>query len=635
MVAKSIKDSKFPIAYWSEYSQPIISNLELKKTSQGEFHGPCPNCSGVDRFWIKEFNGEVLVNCRKCQDYKAIKDKLKDMSLWPTQSSAPPVRKEVRTESQVDWPESNDMSKHPYLEKKKLSLHNAKIEGDKLVISIIDVTGKRVGYQYIDAEGKKKFSYNMPVVGHFSVIGGPIKDFAYITEGWANAATIHEATDKPTIFALSANNIPSVVDAISQSKPKCELVVAGDNDEAGRKACETTFEQHGVEYILPEQEGWDFSDLWVIQGREATRKALTVANVMDQIFMPEDAVPQLSRNYLIKRWLTEGGMSVIYGQSNVGKSFFALDMGCHVGGDNDWNGSKVNGGSVLYLATEGGMAFHNRVVALRQHYPNQNNVKLAVRPSPVNLLDPDVDMASLVKLCAEISKRHGPLKMIVVDTLSRAMAGGNENAPEAMTSVISNCDKLRIITKAHVSIVHHSGKDKAAGARGHSSLRAATDSEIELEHDEVTGLRTAKSTKQRDMETGTVFTFKLKVVELGIDEDGDAVTTCVIHEASESEIAEASKPKIKGKNQLIMRNAFTQLRGEGVGQPNHAGAGFPEPRTYWMIQEEDLRNHFLGKVSNASNPRSSYKQAIDALISAGHLVQNDGFVWFLDGEGKC
>jgi len=319
----------------------------------------------------------------------------------------------------------------------------------------------------------------------------------------------------------------------------------------------------------------------------------------------------------------------------VGKSFFALDLAWHIACGEEWNGHKVIGGSVLYLATEGGMAFHNRVVALRKKYPEHKNVKLAVRPAPVNLLDGEVDMAVLEKLCREVSRKHGQVKCIFVDTLSRSMAGGNENSPEDMTKFIGNCDKLREITSAHLDVVHHSGKDKAAGARGHSSLRAATDTEIELDYDENTGLRTAKATKQRDMETGVIFQFKLNVIELGVDEDGDSVTTCTVVQATESEIEEANKPRIKGKNQVLIRKVFTQLRGEGVGQPNPGGVGWPEPRTYWVISEETLKDHFIGKVSSAANPRSTYKQAVDALIGAGHMVINDGHVWFTDNEGKC
>jgi hypothetical protein len=624
-------ETRYPTASWGEFGHSIINNLDLKKTAQGEFHGPCPSCSGTDRFWIKEFQGEVMVNCRKCNDYKSIKDRLRDLSLWPEEGH---VSQPAEKKTDIDWPERDPMSNHPYLEKKRINLHNAKIEGDRLIIPVIDATGRKVGSQSIDADGRKKFSYQLPVIGNFSVIGGPITDFTYIAEGWATAATVHEATGKPCVFALNAGNIVPVVEVLQRVKPSAELVIAGDNDAAGIKECERAFEEFGVDHLLPEQEGWDFSDLWIAQGPEATKKALTVESVMDQVFMPSDAIPQLSRNYLVKGWLGEGQMSVIYGPSNVGKSFFALDMSWHVSCSETWNGHKVIGGSVLYLATEGGMAFHNRVVALSKQYPDHKDVKLAVRPAPVNLLDGEIDMVVLEKLCREVSRRHGKVKLIVVDTLSRSMAGGNENSPEDMTRFIGNCDKMRNMTGAHVAIVHHSGKDKAAGARGHSSLRAATDTEIELDYDENTGMRTAKATKQRDMETGALFSFKLNVVDLGKDEDGDVVTTCTVKQASESEIEEANRPRIKGKNQVLIRQVFTQLRGEGIGKPNPAGAGFPEPRTYWMISEETVKDHFAGKVSSSSNPRSVYKQAMDALIGSGHAVLNDGFIWFTDTNGQ-
>jgi hypothetical protein len=76
-------------------------------------------------------------------------------------------------------------------------------------------------------------------------------------------------------------------------------------------------------------------------------------------------------------------------------------------------------------------------------------------------------------------------------------------------------------------IVHHTGKDVAKGARGHSSLRAATDTEIEVSVDE-TELRAARVTKQRDLPGGEEFAFRLDAVGLGVDEDGDAVTTCIV-----------------------------------------------------------------------------------------------------------
>jgi len=74
--------------------------------------------------------------------------------------------------------------------------------------------------------------------------------------------------------------------------------------------------------------------------------------------------------------------------------------------------------------------------------------------------------------------------------------------------------------------VHHSGKDQARGARGHSLLRAATDTEIEIIDNG--GIRTATVTKQRDLECTGQFAFKLKPVEIGTDRRGKPITSCVV-----------------------------------------------------------------------------------------------------------
>lgn len=138
-----------------------------------------------------------------------------------------------------------------------------------------------------------------------------------------------------------------------QAKPDCTFVVAGDNDEAGIKACERAQEDHGVEYILPDMEGWDYSDMWLERGPDETAQALKIESVISQVFFPYDAKPQLSSNYLMKGWFGEGQMSVIYGPSNVGKSFFVLDIAWHISASEAWNNNKVSGGSVLYLALKG------------------------------------------------------------------------------------------------------------------------------------------------------------------------------------------------------------------------------------------------------------------------------------------
>ena len=349
-----------------------------------------------------------------------------------------------------------------------------------------------------------------------------------------------------------------------------------------------------------------------------------------QIFWAAEAQPVLTQSYLVKGWLGAGQMSVVYGPSNVGKSFIVLDLAYHVAAGMEWQGSKINGGPVLYLATEGGHAFKNRVFALTQKH-GSTNVPLAVRASPVDLLHPEADMPELGALCQQIEQQHGKLAMIVVDTLSRAMSGGDENGPSDMTAFINNLDALRDFTGAHVLIVHHTGKDAAQGARGHSSLRAATDTEIELELNGT--IRTATATKQRDLEPKKPITFQLKVHELGLDADGDQVTTCTIEKANDQDVEDSKKKKPTGRNQIALVQAFKQMRDDGIGMKNPGGVGWPEIHTYWAIDEADFGKFAQGKLAGA-NPRAGYKQALEGLLLSGYMTQNEGYLWVSAKEGR-
>ena len=353
---------------------------------------------------------------------------------------------------------------------------------------------------------------------------------------------------------------------------------------------------------------------------------------LHRVFKLSDAKPVLKSSYLIKGWLGRSQMSVVYGPSNVGKSFFCLDMAFSVAASVPWNGARVRGGAVLYLATEGGNAFRNRVYALREA-KEVSDAPLLVRPSPVDLLRAEVDMPALMELCDEIKTDYGQIAMIVVDTLSRAMAGGNENGPEDMTRLIGNLDALRDLTDAHIMVVHHSGKDIAAGSRGHSSLRAATDTEIELTVED-SGLRIAKTTKQRDMEPQPPFGFTLKTHPLGEDEDGDKVTTCTILPASDEDVKEAKRKKRPtSKNQVMIWDIFTDLKLGDRGNPNPAGDGWPEPNTVWCIPEDEIKEAFYGKYVG-ENKISAYNSALTGLINNGFMVKNQNYLWKLGKDAN-
>lgn len=246
--------------------------------------------------------------------------------------------------------------------------------------------------------------------------------------------------------------------------------------------------------------------------------------------------------------LTESGSSVLYGPSNTGKTFWIVDLGVAVASGTAFRGElEVEQGAVIYIALEGAHGAKNRIRALKESGKLKPGTPFYLIFDSVSLLEIGhaARLAETVTMVAEDADVK--VKLVIIDTMARAMAGGDENSGKDMTSAVSSIDAVRAATEAHVCVVHHCGKDEAKGARGHSSLRAAVDTEIEVTHSEGNGVSTVRVTKQRDLPIGEPMPFTLKVVTLGINRRGKPITSCVVqHEAS----AMASKPGKAGRKPI-------------------------------------------------------------------------------------
>jgi hypothetical protein len=231
----------------------------------------------------------------------------------------------------------------------------------------------------------------------------------------------------------------------------------------------------------------------------------------------------LSTKPLVKGLLDQGAMTVLYGESNTGKTFVAMDLAWHIAAGRSWGGMKVTPMPTVYIAAEGGVGARKRAAAILAKYGEAAaDVPFYYVLHPVDLLDPNADLGPLIEILKELEEELGPLGLVGVDTVSRAMAGGDENSSTDMGALVRHFDAIRAATGAHLLAVHHSGKDRAKGARGHSLLRAATDTEIEIADGQIT------VTKQRDLDKSFASGFVLEPVVLGVDEDGAPVSSCTV-----------------------------------------------------------------------------------------------------------
>lgn len=196
---------------------------------------------------------------------------------------------------------------------------------------------------------------------------------------------------------------------------------------------------------------------------------------------------------LMAELLMQDSLAMLYGASGSGKSFVALDWAACVATGTPWFGRLIESAAVLYVVAEGVSGIGQRLAAWAAHRGRRLEEldQLAFLPGRCDLSSPGE-----VAVLSRAARRLGT-RLVVFDTLARNTPAADENSGRDMGRVVEHLDGLRRgLDGATVLVVHHSGKDIDRGARGHSSLRAAMDTEIELKGAE--GILPLKVTKQKD-----------------------------------------------------------------------------------------------------------------------------------------
>jgi len=317
---------------------------------------------------------------------------------------------------------------------------------------------------------------------------------------------------------------------------------------------------------------------------------------LDVVFADQLGTTFTPPDEIVQGVLTAGAGSVLYGDSNSGKTFAAIDMCCAIARGIPWLGRKTEQGLVIYLGTEAPASIISRLQAYQMHY----QVKVpdfAIVKNPINLFNDDGDTNRLIDCVKEIEHdRNKKAQLIVGDTLSRMSSGANENSSD-MNVVVERFDMIRAVTGSHFMLIHHCGKNAAAGMRGWSGVRAAIDTEIEVT-DSLAG-KCCEITKQRDLPSkGDRIGFSLEVVEIGRTKWGDPMTSCIVN-AADAPVKQAQKRESEVGGAIV---EFLLNRGTG-------------------IKKQELKKHFDGRYADGT----VYRQ-IKKMVDGGQLFEVAGVV---------
>ncbi len=257
-------------------------------------------------------------------------------------------------------------------------------------------------------------------------------------------------------------------------------------------------------------------------------------------------------SWIVRGVVPRADLMVIYGESGAGKSFAALDLCMSIARGEPWRDLRTRAVPVVYVVAEGSGGFRARLLAYAQHHEvDLAGIPFGIVHTPPNMLEPG-DARQLIKAV----NAWGPCGVVVLDTLAQAMPGGNENAGEDLGKVLAHCRALRRATGALVILVHHSGKDASKGARGWSGLRAAADAEIEVLR--VGTGRVIRVRKQKDGDDSGEWGFDLAPRVVGVDDEGEEVSSMVVVPAALPAPDPTAGPK-RGKVETLVLAVIVEI----------------------------------------------------------------------------
>jgi putative DNA primase/helicase len=184
---------------------------------------------------------------------------------------------------------------HPYLRQKRIRAYGLKMDRDgELVAPLRDIAGKLWNIERITLEGYDSMEKEGRWEGCFHTVGEASFQYSaeiLITAGYAAAASVYQATGRPTIVAFGSDNLKAVALEIKRVYRK-PIIILGDHDaylpdwmdlvrRSAKKTASEVAAEVGAVCVFPgftpeemQHNYTDFNDLHQVRGLEAVKEQL-------------------------------------------------------------------------------------------------------------------------------------------------------------------------------------------------------------------------------------------------------------------------------------------------------------------------------------------------------------------------
>jgi hypothetical protein len=485
-----------------------------------------------------------------------------------------------------------------------------------------------------DLRGVERVIYRLPEVLEAVASEHPV----FVVEGEKDANRLWSLNIPATTCPQGAGKWQ---DSMSSDFPGATLYVIPDNDKPGREHADkvaASLTQAGATVCIVNLPGLaEHADVsnWLDAGGAAD--VLYQLAERAPLWSPDNAgqpprfelVPfdQISwtaeGEYLVKGMIPLVGLTLCYGPPKCGKSFWAYDVAMHVARGMEYRGRCVRQGAVVYVAAEGGRGFTKRAEGYRRRYGGDGAPFYLVTARP----DLSADHGQLI---ADIrAQLAGVLPVaIFVDTVNRTLVG-SESKDADVGRYLRACGAIEDAFSCAVVLIHHCGLE-GGRPRGHTSFSGAVDAQIAIERDAANNvIATVELSKDGPVDHQIVSA--LESVEVGIDDDGDAVTSCVIVPVDGAPIKPQKPQRLNEREKFVRRTLADIVLDRGIPAPADAPA-WAKAIGRDELRVECFRRGFAGEETKPDTRLKAFGRALEKLQGLNIIAERDKLIWLAQPE---
>ncbi len=333
------------------------------------------------------------------------------------------------------------------------------------------------------------------------------------------------------------------------------------------------------------------------------------------------------RRPILQGFLYRGEISSTIAAPKRGKSAFWTEVSVHCGAKKDWRGHRIKERcGVVIFALERGDLYQRRLDAYRLR-DGYEKLPIAVRRGVIDLLNPKC-VQQIVAEVREVEQHTGcTVGLIIFDTFSKAISvSGDEDKAKDQNRAAVNLRRLLEVIDVHIATVGHTGKDESRGERGSNARLGDIDVLIAITGAQIT--KTATVVEANDQPERAIAQFRLELIELGHDEDGDPKMVSIIaKENVETDDASKDSVRLNATQRRAMELLVRTVNEYGRSPP--ASGEYPRNIRVVSVKEWQTMCERIGLSSSEDkgNRDRAFRRARDELFDLKQIGTLDGLVW--------